>query len=271
MDIARNASVEIDRLVLTLNHRISTDHGRRMREQAAAAGLDSLDMLPHFEDWLSTGTLTREVATTRLRYRPPADVLARLDHLVAQGFASETADGIAATPKLVPVLDMLLATRAEVGRDTWSGYEDQIGTVARLGRVVADATSPDHIVAVSHRALPDPEDPYLRLEHRLFTLRYIRQHDHAEAWLTHGLTAREMVAYTRIWESVPPDDAEAVADLAAAGLVSGDPPRLTPHGRALRDEIEDDTNQRAQVSFDVLGPAGADELLNALRRLPSAA
>lgn len=270
MEVARDTAVEIDRLVLTLNRTIGAKHGARIRQLAAELGLDSMDMLPHFEDWLMAGRLTRELAKTRLLYRQPESVDSRIDELLDLGLVTSGSHGLAATPRLVPLLEAMLAGRAEAAAAAWSGHKDEVATVLDLGGIVADAASHDHHVAASHRSLPDPSDVYLRLEHRLFTLRYIRQHDHAEAWRSAGLTAQQMVAFTRLWQGEAPGPGEGLQALVAAGLATIDPVALTSEGRTTREQIEAETNRRVQVTFDVLDTAAAAELLGALRRLPSA-
>ncbi len=270
MEIAPAAAVEIDRLVITLSRRVGAEHGNRLREMAGTLRLASLDMLPHFEDWLLTGTLTPELAVTRLVYRPAEDVLARLDELTARRLVLSGDRGYTATERLRPLLAEMLAARAKEARATWDGHETDVATVTELGRRVADAATGDHLVAVSHRSLPDPDDPFLRLEHRLFTLRYARQHDHAAAWRERGMTPRQMVVLTAIWHGEAPAAEPALGELVAAGLVTADHTALTPSGRTLREAIEADTNRRAQESFDALDPGDADEFLSALRRLPSA-
>ncbi len=271
MDVPRAAAVEIDRLVLAVNRAVGPRHGERLGAMAAEIGLDSLSLLPHFEDFLLGGTLTRDLAVTRMRYWPAETVLGRLDELEAKGLVQTTHTGIAAAPRLQPLLEALLAARADVAALTWSGHERDVATVTAAARRVAAAATPAHAVAVAHRDLPEPDDPHLRLEHLLFTLRYIRQHDHAAAWLDRGLTAPQIVVMTRLWtgEDVDAGDA-ALADLVAAGHAAPDPPRLTAAGLELREAIEADTNERAQQSFDVLDDAAAREFLAALRRLPGA-
>jgi hypothetical protein len=136
---------------------------------------------------------------------------------------------------------------------------------------IGDAASDDHVVAVAHRRLAQPADPYLLLQHRLVTLRYIRQHDHAIAWLAKGLTAADMVVMTKLWQTNQEGEpGNGLARLIELGFVEGDPPRLSSAGRQVREAIELDTNERAQQTFDVVNQRAANEFLAALRRLPGA-
>jgi hypothetical protein len=123
-------------------------------------------------------------------------------------------------------------------------------------------------VAAVHRALPAPEDPFLRLHSRLVTLRYIRQHDHAAAWLGEGLTAPEILALTGLWNGEDLAPGEGLSKLVDRGLASDDPAALTDAGRNMRAEIEADTNDRSQMIFSALGEKQTAEFLTVLRRLP---
>ena len=267
--IARDAAPEIDRLVLSVNSRVGPKHGARLAELARERGLETLELLPHFEAFILGGRLTRDLALLRMRYWPPQRVLGRLDELEDKGLIQQGDTGLAATPAMRPLLEALLAARADVAAEAWGAHEDDVATAASGARSVAEAASHDHVVAVVHRALTEPADPYLLLENRLVTLRYVRQHDHARAWLTRGLTAPDMVVATKLWKNQPVEvPGDGLARLIELGFAEGDPPRLTPSGRDLREEIEADTNKRAQQTFDVLDERAAAEFLVALRRLP---
>ena len=101
------------------------------------------------------------------------------------------------------------------------------------------------------------------------TLRYIRQHDHVEAWRAENLTPLEIVEMTRLRHG---EDVEASAPglelLIERGYARTDPPSLTSKGKDVRDGVEDETNRRAQESFHVLNDRSATEFLAALRTLP---
>lgn len=268
-EVAERVAPDVDRLVFALNGRVGPRHGAALMEIADTIGLSSLAMLPHFEDWLLAGTLTRELATLRLRYLPPSDVLERLDELRSLGLVDEREGVLSATERLRPLLEALLAARASVGADLWTGHEQAIAAVVHIGRQVVDAAGSDHVVAVSHRSLPDPVHPYLRLEHRLFTLRYIRQHDHAAAWTQHDLSADVMGAFTTLWSGGPVERGSALDVLIERGLAASEQ-ALTVEGRQLRDEIEAETNRRNGVVFAGLAEAETRALLEALQVLPDA-
>lgn len=268
MGIARDAAPEIDRLVLSVNRRVSAEHGARLTELARECGLDSLELLPHFGDFLFAGKLTRELATLRMRYWPPERVLGRLDELERRQLIRQDESGLVATPDLRRLLKGLLAAQAEIAAETWRDNDDDVATATQVAHEIGAAASDDHVVAVVHRALPPPVDHYLLLEHRLVTLRFIRQHDHAKAWLSRGLTAPDMVILTGLWQTSPLEERDdGLSRLIERGLVEGDPPGLTAAGRQLREAIEVDTNERAQQTFDVLDERAATQFLSALRRL----
>ena len=267
--IARETAPEIDRLVLSVSRAVGPADRERLAGLAEACGLDSLELLPHYEDFLLAGTLTREIAVLRTRYRPPAQVLARLDELEQKELIAAGPSGLTATALLRPLLRALLETRQQIASDLWSGHATDVATTTRWAGDIAAAASADHVVAVAHRALPEPDDPFLLLAHRLLGLRYVRQHDHAAAWLGRGLTPPEMVALTELWQGhATGHRGDGLAGLVDRGYAAGEPPVLTDAGRDVRDAVELETNERAQRSFDALDHDAGAEFLAALRRLP---
>ena len=267
--IAREAAPEIDRLVLSVNRRVGPKHGTRLAQLARERGLGTLELLPHFGDFLLAGRLTRDLAILRMRSWPPEQVLTRLDELEEKELIRQGDTGLVATSTMRPLLEELLTAQADVAAQAWGDHPDDVSTATQMAREVGAAASDEHVVAVVHRSLPSPADPFLLLEHRLVTLRYIRQHDHAMAWLARGLTAPDMVIMTKLWQNNPMGEpSDGLARLIELGLVGGDPPRLTAAGGEMREAIEADTNERAQQTFDVLDDRGATEFLAALRRLP---
>lgn len=267
--IARELAPEIDRLVLSVNGRAVTTNNDRLLGLARERELESLTLLPHFGDFLLAGTLTSDLALLRMRYWPPETVLDRLDEFETKQLIVNGADGFVASPKMRPLLEAVLEALADTAAELWDRHPEPVATAASVARVVIEGTSEDHVVAAVHRALPEPTDPYGLLHRRLTTLRYIRQHDHAEAWSSRGLTPPEAVLMTRLWKDEPADEANQARDgLSGRGLVDGDPPRLTRAGRELRESIEEETDRRAQGSFDVLDDRTATDFLATLRSLP---
>ena len=72
---------------------------------------------------------------------------------------------------------------------------------------------------------------------------------------------------TKLWlnEDVGESD-DAFAGLEAKGYVEA--MALSGAGRLVREAIEDETNERSQVSFDALDDEQAGTFLAALRRVP---
>ncbi len=270
MSTARLAAPEIDRLVLSLGRRTGREHGERLAAVGREHGLATLDWLTHVGDFARAGQLTEELGLLRSRYWPPDQVIGRFDDLVAGGHLEPGPGGYRATARLLPVLDAMRDALALEARSSWAGPRDAVATVAGLAARVAAAATPEHRLAVVHRGLPEPDDEFLRLRHRLVTLRFVRNHDHAAAWQARGLTADGIVVLTRLWEGREAGDDRpgGLAELATAGLVSGDSPAITPAGRELRDAIEAETDARAQRSFDALDDRQAAEFLTGLESLP---
>lgn len=269
MDVAPEAAPEIDRLVLSVNSRMSAEHGAQLLEMARGRGLDSLELLPHFADFLLAGVLTPHLAALRMRYRPPERVAARLEELENKELIERRGERLVATDEMRDLLEALLAARARVAGEAWGDHPDEVTASTRLAREVSRNASPDHEVAVAHRAVPEPEDPHLALHTLLTNLRYVRQHDHAEAWRSRGLSAPAMILMTALWrDGAAEPAADGLEELAEAGLATRDPLALTPAGRETRDEIEADTNDRARVSFAVLDDRASRVFIDSLRALP---
>ena len=267
--LAREIAPEIDRLVLSVSRAVGSRHRERLAAMARACGLESLELLPHYESFLIAGTLTPELATLRSRYRSPQSVLARLEELERKGLVAARPAGIIATATLRPLLGALLEIREEVCAALWGDHAADVGFAADVAAMAAAAITEEHLVAVAHRALPEPPEPFLLLEHRLLTLRFARQHDHAEAWLARELTAPQMVVLTELWRGhATGEPGDGFAGLVARGYATGDPPAITEAGRTVRLEIEAETDERAQQTFDALDDSRAVEFLAALRRLP---
>ena len=271
MSTARWAAPEIDRLVLSVNGAVGPRHGERLLGVAKEAGLDALAPLPNLAGFIRAGTLTDEIATLRMRYADPTVIRAGLGDLVDRGVLKRNGDRYAATERLVPLLDALDEAVTDVASSTWARHAELVDAVSSAADRVGEAAGADHVVAVAHRDLGDPDDPSFRLLRRLITVRLVRQHDHAVAWIGRHLTAAEMPVMTELWHGdVVDSDRPGLAGLVERGYAELDPVRLTARGRRVRDAIEDDTNALAQRAFDVLDDEDGAELVDGLRRLPSA-
>ena len=255
---------EIDRLVLAVNDAV--DSGRL----AEAAGDQVVDWVTvsQLGDFLAAGVLTEDIAVLRSRYRPPDVVLGRIADLEQQGMVERRGSNLAATAALRPLIEAVWAARTDAAAAMWRDHGDDVEQASRTAEALAALASDDHVVAVAHRSVPPQDDRNLRLHTRLFTLRYVRQHDHAAAWLAHDLTAAGAVAMTGLWQDESITSGAGLDELVARGLATDEPPALTDEGRRMREEIETDTNERAQVIFTALGEDETAEFLATLRRLP---
>jgi hypothetical protein len=269
MDSARLAAPEIDRLVWSVVTNVGPVHGPRIRAMAETYGLDGIMPLPQYAEFFVAGGLSRELALSRMPYLAPGVLEGWFEDLIAAGVIEAGPSGLVATSVGTALVGAVLDAESDLARRTWEGHEDAVAVVTRHARTVAAAASPDHRLAAAHRELPDPDDPYRTLLQRLVTLRYVRQHDHVRAWEEHGLTARQMVALTALWlgDTVHADDPELVS-LVEDGYAKDDGAGLTEKGKIARDTIENETNRRAQETFDVLDEGAATEFLAAMRSLP---
>ena len=268
MDLVSDIAPEVDRLVLSTNGRVSGEHGDRLLDVARRNGLNSLALIPQLAPFIAGGRLTRDLAAVRMRYLRPDRLVARIDELAESGLLQPVGEAWQAGPELAVVLREWGGALRQVTNEEWGGQAETVQAASATARRIGEAASDEHAVAVVHRGLPEPGDPYLRLHQRLVTLRFIRQHDHAEAWLSYGLTAGQMVVLTELWHGNGVDDSDVVDELNRRGYVDSGPVRLSAEGKAVRDKIEDETNRRNAERFDLLPPAEAESFLAALRRLP---
>ncbi len=131
-------------------------------------------------------------------------------------------------------------------------------------------------LAAAHLALPWPAEPRVALWHAVTVLREHRGDGHiaclteagidgCEALVLHaamGEIPRAGLQGTRQW---PDDEWQAAVDrLASRGLVDG-AGAFTDAGRALRQGIEDRTDELALAPWKVIGEDSCDELRNLVR------
>jgi hypothetical protein len=263
--IAAEAAPETDRLVLGTN-RGRDDH--LITQRALDVGVEQSHLLGHWWDFLLAGTLTREIARLRSRYRPPGEVDRVLDRLVADGHVLAEDSRLVATASLVPVLHVIRDETARSARTAWTGHDEAMATVRDGAERMTAAADLDAVAAIAHRDLPTPDDPFLALYLRLTTIRYVRQHDHAAAWAAHGLTAQQMRNLPDLWHGEPvAADASGLDVLEERDLV-GPGGGLTDVGRRLREQIEAETLERSARTYDALGDDGPTYLA-AIRALPT--
>jgi hypothetical protein len=131
-------------------------------------------------------------------------------------------------------------------------------------------------LAAAHLALPWPDAPRVALWHAITVLREHRGDGHVaclteagldgiEALVLHAATGEVPAAIlqgTRQWGD--DDWAAAVARLASRGLVAADG-SFTDAGRALRQSIEDRTDQLATAPWSAIGEDGCEELRSLVR------
>ena len=258
-------ALEIDRLVLGINRQVGPRHGRVLSAIATELGLDSLKLIPHFADFWLDGPLRADIAQARLPYAPIWSIMERLGTFAGLGLVTQSQDGTEATTRFRPLLVAAIAAREDVVDRTWDGDpDDEIDR--SLDRVI-DAVPDSHVVACAHRSLTPASNPMLRLYDRLVTFRYVRQHDHVDAWRSEGLTAEAIQILTPLWyRQAPPEESSGWAELEEAGLVEEG--RLTEPGRRLRERIEVETNRRAASSWAALDATEREHVFEALAKMP---
>ncbi len=267
MELVARIAPQVDRLVFAITPAISQPDRARLRALMQDIGLESMGYLTNFSEFFLGPGMSSELVQTRMRYVPPDQIASWLESLADLGLLQST-DGVwVATDRLVPLLEALADVQGNAARSLWEEHGAAVAAVnAGAAQVIASAT-PDHLVAAGHRALDLPDDPCASLFRRMVTLRYLRQHDHAQAWLDADLSAAQIGVLTELWHGGTVDDSTALGSLWDAGLVSLTP-GLTERGQQVRDAIEVETNRRNAEDFAVLGDTGAEEFLDSLAALP---
>ncbi|WP_344608689.1 SCO6745 family protein [Sporichthya brevicatena] len=128
------------------------------------------------------------------------------------------------------------------------------------------------------RALPVPADAASRLFHAATLLREYRGDGHIAVLMSEGINGLEAHILVALDQGMPPERFGRTHHLPAAHLAAGvDGLRrrgivgadglLTESGRAVKQRIEDLTDDLAAPPYDALAPAEIDELVTALEPL----
>ena len=154
------------------------------------------------------------------------------------------------------------------------GDVDVSDAVAALRRGVEAADPSGRTLYAGVASLGWPEDPLGQLWRTCDLLREHRGDSHMAVWVTAGLSPAAINLLTELWLGMPlgaytamrrgwfEDDINAaVSHLEARGLVAAG--EITPAGRRLRDDLEDQTDALEQPIIDAIG----DDLEPTLRAL----
>lgn len=255
-DVIEELAPQIDRLVWSVNDLTSPAWSDGISPTVERVGPILRRTVSHFAAFWLSGPLQLALAEHRFIYDPPGAIRAQFQSLADDGLLDETAEGWVAAPGFVPTLREVASARAAASTDLWG---DDVAEATRLVEKVTSEIEPDHPVAYLHASLDVPVSPALRLFNRLTTLRYVRQHDHIEAWSAAGLNASEIKALTLLAAG---GGADVPPTLIERGLVDGD--SLTSDGKDLRSTIEAETNRRNDASWRGLDEVGRRELLGIL-------
>jgi hypothetical protein len=157
--------------------------------------------------------------------------------------------------------------------------------VTRAGALAAAAVAGSDMagrpLGAANQAIPDPDEPHLRLWQALTAMREYRGDAHVSALVGAGLSPCEALVLQAATGRSPEDGlranrgwstdewSEAAAALDARGLVD-DEQRITAAGGDLRQAIEEQTDRLSAPLAMAIGDDGADELIELLRPLANA-
>ncbi|MEY2449039.1 MAG: hypothetical protein QOH79_2515 [Acidimicrobiaceae bacterium] len=154
---------------------------------------------------------------------------------------------------------------------------NNVARAAELARVAAEGcTTPGRPLYAAHATLPWPVEPHLALWHAITLIREFRGDGHiaclvaekldaVEALITHaasGAVPRIALQTSRAWSDEAWD--AGIERLVARGVVTAGG-EFTDAGRALRERLEDQTDQLALSAWEALGEDGCNELRELVR------
>ena len=156
----------------------------------------------------------------------------------------------------------------------------EVGRLAGLTREATEACQPEgRPLYAAHAGLAWPDEPHLVLWHALTLLREHRGDGHVWALGTGGLSGIEaLVTHTATGRGFAPEFARrsrgyqpeewdaAVEGLVSRGLMAGDG-TLTEAGRALRAQVENETDRLAAPPWQHLGEERTAEVVQTGREL----
>jgi hypothetical protein len=188
-----------------------------------------------------------------------------------------------ATP--AALLDARLAAMDDAMRRVLGDDVIASSSVARAAELATAAVARCNMagrpMGAANQALPEPDEPHLRLWQALTAMREHRGDGHInrlidadvsppEALVLQAVTGRSPEDGLRANRGWSTDDWSAAAEsLIARGLIDNDM-RVTLAGAELRQTIEDGTDRLAAPLAAAIGHDGADELVGLLRPLANA-
>ena len=152
---------------------------------------------------------------------------------------------------------------------------DETLTLARRAAESACEHPQGRPLFAAHATLPWPDDPLLQLWHAQTLLREFRGDGHVATLLAEGVTGLEALIlhaatgtvptpFLKISRAWPEEDwATTEARLRDRGLLDAD--TLTKEGQALRQHIEDRTDELAMPAYGALGEDGCERLADLAR------
>lgn len=237
----------------------------QVAEETAALGYDTEQRWPAYFALRAAplGTAPAELVTAAFYSFSPRTVA---EHIPAAWHTASPEDVLAARTRGVD-----RALRAILGDRL---ADPGIAEAAALARTAAEAASatglPGRPLAAANAALPWPEEPHLVLWQAANVLREHRGDGHLAALLAAGLDGCESLVSFAAVDAAPVENfaprgwserewTAARVRLTARGLVGPDG-SATARGRALRDDVERTTDERAAAPYEAIGEDGCARL-----------
>jgi hypothetical protein len=267
MKVVARIAPEIDRLVFANGHAIAAADRQRIHAAAGEIGLQHLGPLPEFGEFLQGRGVTTEILERRKPYAADGEVREWTLSLHQMSLVSMADGRWHASDRLAPLLGLLDQAVDNASTALWGANNATVRKCSAAMAAIIEVASNDHLVAAEHRMISLPADEPAAMFRRLRTMRYLRQHDHVEAWQRAGLAPAQMVVLTELWHGGVVDESDAFTALMEHGYVRADQ-TLTDTGQELRDRIEAETNRLNAQDFAAVGNEGAIDLLASLVSLP---
>lgn len=226
--------------------------------------------------------LTRAQIAGIVPYTPVTLIDALTDNNVAEGIIEERDGAVQLTDLGRTCAQDMVALQESAVTDAWVSAGDRFDTLERAfarvveyGRSIGPLRSPSNFELFA--AVCDRPTPVGRILRTMTAVRYWRADAHLVAVAHADLRPFEAHALNRLWDAdrgvdrvgqgFPEPGRKGVASLEERGLAAEG--AITDAGRALREQIERDTDRRTSPIYDVLDVTARAELLRALRALPA--
>lgn len=250
---------QIDRLVWAVGDAVRARHGTLPASSALeAATFGPLLNLIAFRDHL-----TEKLIRRRYIYRPEQLMTTFLADLVSTGLFTRDGDHLTPTELFTPIVTEVDHAIDVSCRELWLAHEDTVLTASLMAHEVLHASGGGHGLVAVAQVIDEAIDPSHCFWQRLTGLRLVRNEAHVDAWMAFDLSAGDVEVLSSAWAgtalqgSTTPSENLIKLGFAADGEV-------TTEGLAVRQQIEDATDDGVSAAFAAIDSSAFLEMLSTL-------